>query len=829
MQENGYIRYEDLPLESKEGKRREIEFVSNVYVEGDREVIQCNIRDITERKQAERSLARQQQELRVLFDLMPALIWFKDTENRILRVNQQVADSIGLTVEEIEGRPSAEIYPDLAVKIFVDDLEVIRTGRPKLGIVEELTDKNGKTIWVQTDKVPYRNGAGKVIGIIVVARDVTGQKVAREQLEQNTALLRIASKAARLGGWTIQLPERTLSWSDEICRIHDQPPGYQPTLDEGIDHYPPEYRTTVIRHMDECEHSGIPYDFELPKTTATGRQIYIRSMGEAVRDEEGKIIRLQGAMQDISEKWRAEEASRQKDALIRIAGRVTHTGGWAIELPEAQVVWSDEVFDILEFERGPVPTLQQALELYPQPGRDRVVAAIDACSQSGTPFDLEVEIETSVGKRLWARVCAEAERNTSGEITRVHGAFQDISERRESESSLSKLEDQLRQSQKLESVGQLAGGIAHDFNNLLTAISGYSDLTLRRMKADDPLRQNIEEIKKAGDRSAQLTYQLLAFSRQQMLQPQILSINEMIGDTSRMLERLIGEDIQLVTVLNPQAGQVKVDPGQLSQIIMNLAVNARDSMPLGGKLTFETRNVTIGPDFAKQHLEVTAGEYVLLAISDNGCGMTTDVKEQVFEPFFTTKEVGKGTGLGLATVYGIVRQSGGHIWVYSEEGVGTTFKIYFPQVIGATTIPAISESASELPEGSETILLVEDDNMVRGLAMRVLQMCGYVVIEASNGAEALSMGQGDSGPIDLLLTDVVMPGVGGREVAEKFAVIQPQASILFMSGYTDDAIMRHGVLNQSVNFVEKPFTPLTLAQKVRDVLDLATRPPGKMS
>lgn len=824
LRENGYIRYEDLPLETSNGDRREIEFISNVYAEDGRDVIQCNIRDISERKQTEKAHLRQADELRILFDLMPALVWFKDTENRILRINQQAADDVGLPVEAIEGRSAAEIYPETADRFYQDDLEVIRSGKPRLGAIETWRDKEGQDRWMQTDKVPYLDETGAVIGIIVVARDVTDRKAAREQLELNSNLLRIASRAARLGGWTIQLPERTLTWSDEICAIHDQPPGYVPTLTEGIDHYPPEYRPIVIRHMEECERDGIPYDFEAPKTTATGRQIYIRSMGEAVRDETGKIIRLQGAMQDITERWLAEAASRQKDALIRIAGRVTHTGGWAVDFPAVQVFWSDELFDILEYPRGDVPSLDKALQLYPQPWRERVTTAMEECARLGSPFDLEVQIDTALGKRIWVRICGEAERNASGAVSRVQGAFQDITERRQAEESLNQLEQQLRQAQKLESVGQLAGGIAHDFNNLLTAISGYSDLTLRQMKKDDPLRRNIEEIKKAGDRSAQLTYQLLAFSRRQMLQPQVLSINQVINETSRMLERLIGEDVQLVTVLNPQAGQVRVDPGQLSQIIINLAVNARDAMPRGGRLTFETKNVELGLDFAESHVDVIPGNYVLLAISDSGCGMSPEVQQMVFEPFFTTKEVGKGTGLGLATVYGIVKQSGGNIWVYSEEGVGTTFKIYLPRVmVDASTVEA-KEVIAELPGGTEKILLVEDDPMVRMLARQVLEMCGYDVMLAENGAQALAVFERDPGQFNLLLTDVVMPGIGGREVAEKFAVSNPQAPIIFMSGYTDDAVVRHGVLNRSVNFIEKPFTPLLLAQTVRSVLDSA--PPG---
>jgi PAS domain S-box-containing protein len=410
-------------------------------------------------------------------------------------------------------------------------------------------------------------------------------------------------------------------------------------------------------------------------------------------------------------------------------------------------------------------------------------------------------------------------RDIEGKPVRMIGSMRDITELRTGEEKLRQMEDQLHLSQKLESVGRLAGGIAHDFNNMLTAINGYSELTLMGLKADDPLRQNIEEIKKAGERSAELTYQLLAFSRRQILQPKIVSLNQTITGTGRMLERLIGEDIQLITVFNPKVGQVKVDPGQLSQIIINLALNARDAMPQGGKLTIETNNATLDNEYALRHVSTVPGEYVMLSISDTGTGIDAETKRHIFEPFFTTKEVGKGTGLGLATVYGIVKQSGGNIWVYSEPGVGTTFKIYLPRVVEEYVAEEAIDTSEEFPRGTETILLVEDEKMVRSLTQQVLEGCGYTVIEAGNGAEALSLCEKTDCQIDLLMTDVVMPQMGGRELVERFVHIYPQTQILFTSGYTDDEVVRHGVVEAGTNFIQKPFTPHGLALKVREILD----------
>jgi PAS domain S-box-containing protein len=380
-------------------------------------------------------------------------------------------------------------------------------------------------------------------------------------------------------------------------------------------------------------------------------------------------------------------------------------------------------------------------------------------------------------------------------------------------------EEQLRQSQKMEAVGKLAGGIAHDFNNLLTAITGYSELTLRDLKTDTPLYSKVTEIKKAGERAASLTRQLLAFSRKQILQPKVLDLNAVIPDMEKMLQRLIGEDVVLETVLDRSLGQVKADPGQIEQIIMNLCVNARDAMPNGGRVTIETNNVSLNQAYRNQQVSIRAGNYVMLSVSDNGCGMDAETQARIFEPFFTTKELGKGTGLGLSTVYGIVKQSEGTIWVYSEVGKGTTFKIYLPRVDEAQSFQEHANKVSLASRGHETILIVEDEEIVLTLSTEILEKDGYRVLAAANGREGLRLCQEFDGPIDLLITDVVMPGMSGRELAELAANIRPDMHVLYMSGFTDDAIVRHGVLDDGVFFIQKPFSPDSLAIKTRSVLD----------
>ena len=383
------------------------------------------------------------------------------------------------------------------------------------------------------------------------------------------------------------------------------------------------------------------------------------------------------------------------------------------------------------------------------------------------------------------------------------------------------LEEQVMMSQKMEAIGRLAGGVAHDFNNILTAIGGYSDLLLADLPPDDRRRHDVEEIHQATQRAAALTQQLLAFSRRQVLQPKVINLNALVPDIEKMLRRLIGEDILFATVLHPRLGNVRADPGQLEQVIVNLAVNARDAMSDGGRLTIETRNVELDEAYTAEHPAVKPGRYVLLAVTDTGVGMDEETKARIFEPFFTTKVRGKGTGLGLATVYGIVQQTGGHIWPYSEPGRGTTMRVYLPRVDApADPIEHPRDAAPETLRGSETILVVEDEAPVRAVTRQLLERNGYTVLEAPDGAAALALVDGAAGGrhIDLLLTDVIMPGMSGRELAAQLNARRPNLRVLFMSGYTDDAVVRHGMLEPGLAYVEKPFRPMALLRKVRGVL-----------
>jgi PAS domain S-box-containing protein len=407
-------------------------------------------------------------------------------------------------------------------------------------------------------------------------------------------------------------------------------------------------------------------------------------------------------------------------------------------------------------------------------------------------------------------------------VETIEGVFaiafvNDISERKQ-------LEDRLLQAQKMEAVGRLAGGVAHDFNNMLTVIAGYNRMILDDLSPLDPLRGCAEEVLKAADRAAALTRQLLAFSRRQVMQPCVMNVNATVVHTEKMLRRLIAEDVELVLSLPADIGNIKADPNHIEQAIVNLALNARDAMPKGGRITVETANVYLDENYVRTHMGVKPGDFVMVAVSDTGHGMDAETRRRLFEPFFTTKEKGKGTGLGLASVYGVVKQLGGDIWVYSEPGQGTTFKLYFPRVAETASLPPVSPAEADRAPSTETILVVEDEEAVRDLTVKILRKLGHTVLAAAGGAEAIEIAKSYHGPIALLLTDVVMPNMSGRQVADHLLKLRPELKVLYLSGYTDNTVVHHGVLEDGVEFLPKPFSREALARKIRDVLE--THPPA---
>jgi len=454
-------------------------------------------------------------------------------------------------------------------------------------------------------------------------------------------------------------------------------------------------------------------------------------------------------------------------------------------------------------------------ELYPQEMAAQYAAQEQDVINSGQPLiNHEEAIIDAAGQRRWLLTTKVPVRDSQGKVVRIVGVDRDITEHR-------RLEEQLHAAQKMEAIGRLAGGIAHDFNNVLTSIIGYTKLILDSLPSNASIRSDLEGIEASANRGANLTHQLLAFTRKQVIEPHILNPNELIVGIEQMLQRLINEDIRLLTNLAPDTGYVKIDPGQLEQVLVNLVVNARDAMSEGGTLTIETANVTLDQEYARQRAEVVPGDYIMIAVSDNGSGMDDTIKARIFEPFFTTKGVGKGTGLGLATCFGIVKQNGGHISVYSEPGQGSTFKIYLPRIYDHTHDPRNNHGhTSSSRHGNETILLVEDDSMILNLLARVLRRQGYTILVAANGAEALGLVQRERDTtIQLLITDWVMPHLGGEALADQLQRQYPNLKVLFISGYTDNALINGGILESGSAFLQKPFAPDALIRKVREVLD----------
>jgi PAS domain S-box-containing protein len=532
--------------------------------------------------------------------------------------------------------------------------------------------------------------------------------------------------------------------------------------------------------------------------------------------DDGRIVVI---LSDITDHKRAEGALRESEEKYRTILENVEDGYFEVDIAGNLTFFNDSLCRMLGYSRDEMIGMNNR-KYTDQENATKLYQAFNRVYRTGEPTKgFGWEVVAKDGMKLFGEVSVSLIKDSKGKPTGFRGIARDITERKRAEEEKAALQEELRQSQKMEAIGSLAGGIAHDFNNLLTVISGNCQLSLLELKEGDPLKGNIEEIKAATDRAASLTRQLLAFSRRQVLDMKVLNLNTIIRDLEKMLRRVIGEDVGLVTSLANDLGTVKTDSGWIEQVIMNLAVNARDAMPSGGKLIIETNNAELEDPYARSHVAMKPGRYVKLCVSDTGLGMAPEVREHLFEPFFTTKKKGKGTGLGLSTVYGIVKQSGGNIWVYSEPGLGTTFNIYLPRVDESLEDIRKKVTREELPGGGETILVVEDEEDVRRLAVRILKRQGYIVLEASCGNDALVLSKERKGPIDMVLTDVVMPGMSGPQLADQLTRLHPKMQVLYMSGYTDNAGFHHGVLKQGVNYIQKPFTIDGLMKKMREVLD----------
>ncbi len=729
--------------------------------------------------------------------------WEWDLATNRFKWSEEMARLHGLGLQAFDGRfESIQSYchPDDLPKLL-SAMEVVRQGDDIRTLEYRIRPRTGGELWLLLQGHILRSDDGVPQRVLGIALDITERKRTEQALAESEA--RLAMIVREQTEFIVQwLPDGTRTFVNQsYCRYF----GVTEAECLGTSFYPlvaPEHREAVRRKIAELTPEQPEAINEHESITCDGERRWQQWIDRGRFDADGRLIDLISTGRDITDRKRVEIELREMVSLHRAILESSLDGLIVMDAAGRVVEFNAAAEAIFGHRREDVIGRGMAERIIPPEYRAGHAAGMQRYLATRTPHMIGRRVEMPALRadgsevRVELAICEIPGRNPP----LFSGVVRDISARL-------KLEEQLRQSQKMEAVGQLAGGIAHDFNNLLTVISGYSDLLLQMLPAGDPRAEMAQQIHRAGERSAGLTRQLLAFSRQQVLAPRVIDLNEVVREMEKMLKRLIGEDIALTTQLHPALEPIHADPGQIEQVLLNLAVNARDAMPRGGRLVIGTDNVA-GP----------TGPQVRLTIADTGEGMTPEVQARIFEPFFTTKEAGHGTGLGLAVVHGIIKQSDGTIAVRSAPGAGATFTIEFP---AAPRQPRAEKAAVRpaLPRGDETILLVEDDESVRAFSSHVLKQCGYAVLEAVDGTEALRAVAAANRPIDLLVTDVVLPGLGGRLVAERFAQLHPGARILYLSGYTDDAVIRHGIEHERVHFLQKPFTPSALAAKVRDALN----------
>jgi PAS domain S-box-containing protein len=774
-------------------------------------------RDVTQRKQAEEALRQSEEKYRTILENMEDGYFEVDITGCFTFFNESLRRMLGYSQDEMIGMNNRQ-YTDEenAKKLFLAFNRVFRTGEPTKEFDWEIIRKDGAKRYIEASVSLIKNLSGQPAGFRGLVRDITNRKRTEEEIKQTLSLLNATLESTADGILVVDRKGKIESFNQKFVQMWNIPESVMASRDDD------QALAFVLSQLKNHE-----------AFLAKVRELYGQTEADSydlIEFKDGRVFERYSrpqrigdqtvgrvwSFQDVTDRKQAEEALRQSEERYRLAIESSNDGV-AIVQREKHIYVNKQFAKMFGYE-GIEEVLDQAPYTWIHPDDRERVMEYNKKRQRGekVPERYETKGIKKNGETVYLEISATKILLHSEPITLAY--LRDITDLKKAEEALRQTEEQLRQSQKMEAVGRLAGGIAHDFNNLLTVIKGYSELSLFALQDEDPLKENINEICKASERAANLTRQLLAFSRKQILDFKVLNINSLIKDLDKMLHRILGEDIELIYNLDENAGKVKTDPGQIEQVILNLAVNARDAMPSGGKLLIETGSVNeMNPPI---HSSTIPSGYVRLSITDTGIGMARDVKEHLFEPFFTTKEKGKGTGLGLSTVYGIVKQSGGNVDVSSELGQGTTFNIYLPKVEEKEDISQKEDGRISLLTGDETILLVEDEKPVRELAARILSDRGYQVYSAPDGKEALKLFQDHPNRIiHLLLTDVVMPGMSGREVADHLKLLAPDIKVLFISGYTDDAIVHHGVLNKGVNFVQKPFTPEALVRKVREVLD----------
>ncbi|MCF7797511.1 MAG: PAS domain S-box protein [Lentisphaeria bacterium] len=795
-------------LELHNGENRWFE-ISNAYVQfhDKPEYVLCVFRDITKRKRAEELRQTIENQYRQLYNSLRDAILVADTSRMIIDCNPAFSELFGYSLEEIKGHPTVKVYQN------PDEFETmgaeLRKHMDELGFVTTIhyKKKSGDSFVGETSAQYIRDSKGNVTGFLALIRDVTEREELLAELRHSEEHNRDLIEHSQDLICTHALDGRLLSVNPAVVRQLEYAESelLKMNLKDAI---VPKYRDDWDDYINTIVEHG--HAEGLMAVQSKSGERYIWEYRNTLRTDGVSEPIVRGVARDITRQKQMEMSLRESEERFRTLyenttiGLYRSTPGGRILMANPTLVKMlgfesfEELAKIDLKEEGFSPT-------YP---RDEFVRKIET---EGAVSGLESHWIRQDGSTIFVRESARVVRDEQGNSLYYDGSVEDITDRK-------LLETQLMQAQKMESIGRLAGGIAHDFNNMLSIINGYSELLMMELPPSSDILPKIKDIHDAGRRAASLTQHLLAFSRKQILEMRVVNINSILSDTEKLLRKIIGEDIDLVFNAGADIWPAKIDTGQFEQVILNLALNARDAMPTGGKLTVETQNVTLEEDYSHLHYAIPAGEYVRIAVSDTGTGMEPEIMEKVFEPFFTTKEKGKGTGLGLATVFGIIKQSEGFINAYSEPGAGTTFKIYLPRVRDKIQKRTIKRN-THMKVGTETILLVEDEEKVREIARLILESAGYTALVAESAPMAVEWLRDEAQTIDLLLTDVVMPEMSGKELGKIARDARPDLPVLYMSGYTDNAIVQHGVLDEGVHFIGKPFSPVELTRKVRGVLD----------
>jgi two-component system cell cycle sensor histidine kinase/response regulator CckA len=754
-------------------------------------------RDQTKERAARIKIIESEKRYKLLFESNPIPMWVYDLQTlKFIFVNDSAVDHYGYSREEFLQMDLRDIRPPDEVTRL--DNDVRKSSKPlNLAGIWKHKKKSGEIIFVEI--ISHIINFEGVEARLVQAQDISGRKRAEIRFRQ---IWEVAQDGMRL------TDEKGIitAVNEAFCQIVERDR-------DGLIGKPLSvlYRANsehiIEQHCQRFKEHSIPVRLEGKFELHNGTEKWFEVANTFI-DIPGEPEQVLAIFRDISERKRSEQDLLLRDQALNSAGNAI-----MITSPTGTIQWVNRAFsDLTGYSPDDAVGTNPRELLKPESINEEFDKKFMQAMAEGVAWTGESTNQRKDGSKYQEVETITPVVDADGVITNLISIKTDVTEKRQ-------LQEQLAQSQKMEAIGKLAGGVAHDFNNLLTVINGYSEMMLAEIDSESRTYENLQQIKTAGERASALTRQLLAFSRKQVLQTEVLNLNKLIGNTEKMLQRIIGEDIDLETFLSPELYPIRADAGQIEQIILNLAVNARDAMPNGGKLTIETDNVLLDATYSRQHTETTPGHYILMAISDNGTGMDKKIMDQIFEPFFTTKGKGKGTGLGLSTVYGIVRQSGGNIWVYSEAGKGTTFKIYLPAIPGSALDKKPEITEGKPLQGSETILVVEDEKSVRTLVETTLRRYNYSVLTATDGVDALEQARSYNRSINLILTDVVMPSMSGRELIEHFTELHPESKICFMSGYTDNAIVHHGVLDAGVNFIQKPFLPTQLARKIREILD----------